>query len=190
MLKPKKRKDRVYLMRATNGGYVVRSETKRRALTQDAIDGILLVYSPEYSYPCANRVVRLVLDMVYRNNRKKVMLKEFSWETFTPSPEKFRVPTDGVMGRELDWSRLLTKPVISENAKAAIGGLEIKGVQLKQSKLKTDDIQELVKEFGVVAEQQLIDRFMRNEQPTQEEYEQAQAIGRLMLHRWLEKQNC
>ncbi len=152
MLKPKKRKERVYLMRATNGGYVVRSETKRRVLTQDAIDGILLVYDPEYNYPCANRVVRLVLDMVYRNNRKK--------------------------------------PVISESAKAAIGDLEIKGVQLKQSKLKTDDIQELVNEFGVVAEQQMIDRFVRNEQPTQEEYEQAQAIGRLMLHRWLEKKNC
>lgn len=193
MLKPKKRKDRVYLMRATNGGYVVRSETKRRVLTQDAIDGILLVYSPVYNYPSANCVVRSVLDMVYRNKRKHTMAHEFSLKTFMPSPEKFHIPTDGVMCRELNWSELSAgwvKPVISESAKAAIKDLEIKGVELKRSKMSPENIQMMVKEFGDIAERDMIERFLRNEHPTPEQIEEAQRLGGLMLHRALEKAKC
>ena len=66
MLNPKKRKDRVYLMRATDGGYIVRSNQRREVLTDDAIKGILLVYDPNYKYPTANRVVREVIGMVHR----------------------------------------------------------------------------------------------------------------------------
>lgn len=193
MLKPKKRKDRVYLMRSMKDGYVIRSNAKRVVLTKEATDGILLVYDPNYDYPCANRVVRLVLDMVYRSRQKLSMLNEFSWETFTPSMEKCRIPTDGVMGRELNWSELAAgwvEPKISDEAKASIAGLEIKGVELKQSKISKANIEELVAEFGNVAEQQLIERFVKDPTPSAEAVEQAQRIGSLMVHRWLEKQNC
>jgi len=193
MLKPKKRKDRVYLMRATNGGYVFRSQRKRRVLTQDAIDGILLAYDPDYNYPNANCVVRAVLNMVYRNKQRYPMKKEFFWSDFRPSDKKFHIPTDGVMGRELNWSEHAAgwmKPKVSDSAKAVIAGMEIKGVQLRQSKIASADIESLVAEFGNIAEQQLIERFVKDPTPSAEAVENAQRIGGLMVHRWLEKQGC
>lgn len=165
MLKPKKRKDRVYLMRSMKDGYVIRSNAKRVVLTKEATDGILLVYDPNYDYPSANRVVRLVLDMVYRNKQKCAMKNEFSWETFVPCMEKKYFPT-----------------------REATKDLEIKGVQLRNKKFTAIEVSDMIKAFGDIAEQELIERFKSGVRPTEEQYEEMQRIGHLMLQRALEKE--
>lgn len=194
MLKPKKRKDHVYLMRATNGGYVFRSQHKRRVLTQDAIDGILLAYDPDYNYPNANCVVRAVLNMVYRNKQRYPMKKEFFWSDFRHNRDaKNYIAKGDALAGECNWSEKSANwllPKLSEERKAAIAELEIKGVQLRSSKLSSVEVSDLIKEFGDIAEQQLIERFNNGEKQTEEQYEEMQRIGRLMFHRALEKANC
>ena len=193
MLKPKKRKNRVQFMRGKDGGYIIRTDKTRVVLTQDAMNGILLVHDPDFRYPNASRVVRLAVEFAHRNKQRYPMKKEFFWSDFRPSDKKFHIPTDGVMGRELNWSEHAAgwmKPKVSDSAKAVIAGMEIKGVQLRQSKIASADIESLVAEFGNIAEQQLIERFVKDPTPSAEAVENAQRIGGLMVHRWLEKQGC
>lgn len=70
MLKPKKRKDRVLLMRGKDGGYIIRTDKIREVLTESAMKGILLVHDPDYRYPNAGRVVRQVVELAYRNKQR------------------------------------------------------------------------------------------------------------------------
>lgn len=65
--------------------------------------------------------------------------------------------------------------------------LEIKGVQLRQSKLSSDEIKKMVAAFGEIAEQQLIDSFNNPEKvisPADEE--RMQEIGKCCMRRMIE----
>lgn len=66
MLKPRKRKPRTLIMYANDGSLVGYRGDKRIPISQEAIDGFLLVYHLDYYYPQAPKVVREVLDRVRR----------------------------------------------------------------------------------------------------------------------------
>lgn len=63
MLKPKKRKNTAVIMRGKDGGLVGYNRNGRIVITQEAIDGVHLVYSTNYRYPQAMKFVREVLRL-------------------------------------------------------------------------------------------------------------------------------
>ncbi|QVW55059.1 hypothetical protein pEaSNUABM29_00015 [Erwinia phage pEa_SNUABM_29] len=64
MLKPRKRKKAIHIMRSKDGGIVGYRGDVRIPIPEDGINGILLVYSPDYRYPSAMKVIRGVLEQV------------------------------------------------------------------------------------------------------------------------------
>ncbi|ANZ50575.1 hypothetical protein STRATTON_150 [Erwinia phage vB_EamM_Stratton] len=73
MLKPRKRKDTAVVMRGKNGGLVGYNRNGRIVITQEAIDGIHLVYSTAYRYPQANKLVREVLRRTETRSASRAM---------------------------------------------------------------------------------------------------------------------
>lgn len=70
MLKPRKRKKSIHIMMAVDGSVVGYRGDRRIPINQDAIDGILLIYKPEYIYPRAAKVVNGILELVRKGHVK------------------------------------------------------------------------------------------------------------------------
>lgn len=127
------------------------------------------------------------LGNIYRRHMEKIFAgdRKVDWTKLHGVPDTETELPQRQTGQKALTEILSGKTGFARSVPTLLGG----GGQQRIKKFTEVEVSDMIKTFGDVAEQQLIERFKSGVRPTEEQYEEMQRIGRLMLQRASEKAN-